>query len=137
MIDAIGRFGVRADRFADVHSPANYSSPFLCFMDRTAEDLIVHGYKVLGSAQRKSRYALLQHGSLLIRCSPYAPELPGLADLSGRSISIEEISEQFTIAVGNKLSVLFDISDLSGSEANQAAEIAAARYGSAAWTARR
>lgn len=45
--------------------------PFLCFQRRSDEDLIVGGYKVLGSAQRKSRHAVLQHGSLLIRASKW------------------------------------------------------------------
>ena len=43
--------------------------PFLCFHRRTPVDVVVGEHKVLGSAQRRSRFGLLQHGSLLIRSS--------------------------------------------------------------------
>jgi len=56
--------------------------PFLCFLRNAAPDLVVHGHKVLGSAQRRRRGAVLQHGSLLLRASEFASELPGLLDLA-------------------------------------------------------
>jgi lipoate-protein ligase A len=55
--------------------------PFLCFADRDAEDLVCRGFKVLGSAQRKRRGAILQHGSLLLRGSARTPELRGICEL--------------------------------------------------------
>src|SRR5687767_14646826 len=39
--------------------------------------------KVVGSAQRKQRGALLQHGGVLLARSEFAPQLPGLAELTG------------------------------------------------------
>lgn len=56
--------------------------PFLCFLRKAAPDLVVKGNKVLGSAQRRRRGAVLQHGSLLLRASEYAPELIGISDLA-------------------------------------------------------
>jgi lipoate-protein ligase A len=58
----------------------------LCFLHHTAGDLAIGGSKVAGSAQRKLRGALLQHGSLLLRRSEHAPELPGMCDLAGRDL---------------------------------------------------
>jgi lipoyl(octanoyl) transferase len=58
------------------------SRPFLCFLDRDPEDLVVGGIKVVGSAQRRRSGAVLQHGSLLLAASPIAPELPGVLDLA-------------------------------------------------------
>lgn len=60
------------------------SEPFLCFLRRTPVDLVVGDdkNKILGSAQRRSSTGLLQHGSLLLRYSQAAVELPGLLDLS-------------------------------------------------------
>ena len=55
--------------------------PFLCFLREAAPDLVVNGHKVLGSAQRRRRGAVLQHGSLLLRASEHAPELLGLSDI--------------------------------------------------------
>ena len=56
--------------------------PFLCFLRHSSHDLVVHGHKVLGSAQRRRRGAVLQHGSLLLRASAFASDLPGLLDLA-------------------------------------------------------
>lgn len=60
---------------------AGPNEPFLCFQREAAPDLVVSGQKVLGSAQRRRRGAVLQHGSLLLRVSPHTPEIPGLCDL--------------------------------------------------------
>jgi lipoyl(octanoyl) transferase len=66
-------------------SPA--AEPFLCFERRAVGDVVLADHdagtdvKVAGSAQRKHRGAILQHGSILITRSTAAPELPGLCDL--------------------------------------------------------
>ena len=54
--------------------------PFLCFLREAAPDLVLNGHKVLGSAQRRRRGAVLQHGSLLLRTSEFAPDLLGLSE---------------------------------------------------------
>ena len=53
---------------------------FLCFSRRTPVDLLVGGYKILGSAQRRTATGLIQHGSFLFRRAQSAPELFGLLD---------------------------------------------------------
>jgi lipoate-protein ligase A len=58
----------------------------LCFFHQTAGDLLIEDSKVAGSAQRKRRGALLQHGSLLLDRSAHAPSLPGINDAAGRDI---------------------------------------------------
>lgn len=65
---------------------------FLCFSRGDANDLVIAGHKVLGSAQRRRRGAVLQHGSLLLERSPVAPEYPGIADLCGVAASAIEVS---------------------------------------------
>jgi lipoyl(octanoyl) transferase len=60
---------------------------FLCFSRGDANDLVIAGHKVLGSAQRRRRGAVLQHGSLLLERSPVAPEYPGIADLTAIDLS--------------------------------------------------
>jgi len=55
--------------------------PLLCFQRQDSHDVTLHGRKVLGSAQRRRRGAILQHGSLLIVASRLAKEVPGLTDL--------------------------------------------------------
>lgn len=50
-----------------------------------------HWFKVLGSAQRRRRGAVLQHGSLLLASSPFAPELPGITELTGQKPTVAQI----------------------------------------------
>jgi len=54
---------------------------FLCFRRGDPRDVVLNGQKIVGSAQRRRRGAVLQHGSLLLRRSDYAPEFPGVLDL--------------------------------------------------------
>ncbi|MBC7819878.1 MAG: lipoate--protein ligase [Planctomycetaceae bacterium] len=76
----LSEFGVAvAPRGRDSNRP---DEPFLCFLREAAPDLVVKGHKVLGSAQRRRRGAVLQHGSLLLRASEHAPELFGVSELA-------------------------------------------------------
>lgn len=70
-------------------SPDEGDEPFLCFERGDERDLVVSSpdvgddrvTKIVGSAQRRRRGAVLQHGSVLVGRSPYASELPGVVDL--------------------------------------------------------
>ncbi len=69
------------------------TEPFLCFERHLHGDLLVGPHKVAGSAQRRHRGAVLQHGSVILARSKFAPELPGLADLAGHEISVDPLQE--------------------------------------------
>ncbi len=60
----------------------NEPEPFLCFGRGDPRDVVLGPHKIIGSAQRRRRGAILQHGALLLERSPFAPEFPGLFDLS-------------------------------------------------------
>lgn len=66
---------------AAFRSDGSTDTPFLCFLRADPRDIIVNGHKVVGSAQRRRRGAILQHGSVLLEHSPLAPAIPGLTDL--------------------------------------------------------
>lgn len=57
---------------------------FLCFQRRSPVDVVVGDFKILGSAQRRHRAGLLQHGSLLLRHASVYPALWGLEQLPRR-----------------------------------------------------
>ena len=64
--------------------------PTLCFLREDPRDVVVTDAagavrKIVGSAQRRRRGAVLQHGSLLAAASPAAPGVPGLRELCGLS----------------------------------------------------
>lgn len=65
---------------------ASGANAFLCFDRRSPGDVIVGPHKVMGSAQRRHRSAVLQHGSLLLATSPFAPSLKGLRQLGNLAV---------------------------------------------------
>ncbi len=79
-VEWLSEFGVAvAPRGRDSNRP---EEPFLCFLREAAPDLVVNGNKVLGSAQRRRRGAVLQHGSFLLRASEHVPELLGVSEIA-------------------------------------------------------
>ena len=88
LVETLAEFGVRAR----LHAPAAInarpaSQAFLCFQRRTRGDVLCGEAKIAGSAQRRRRGAVLQHGSILLARSPHAPELLGIGELTGIAIS--------------------------------------------------
>lgn len=111
--------------------------PFLCFQRRSDEDLVLAGYKVLGSAQRRGRFALLQHGSLLTSASPAAPELPGIANLVGKNLEPAALIGPIAEELGQSLGVQWIASELSSREAETVVTIEREKFGSESWTLKR
>ncbi len=103
----------------------------LCFRHHTPGDLLLFGHKIVGSAQRKRHGALLQHGGILLAQSEYTPELPGLAELTARTISGQDLQaallEAFDVTAG----------DWTEDEQQSIPERIAARYGSPSWNGKR
>jgi lipoate-protein ligase A len=64
---------------------------YLCFARGDSFDVVCEGFKVLGSAQRRRRGAVLQHGSLLWARSEWAPEFPGICDLAQVRVDAETL----------------------------------------------
>lgn len=77
--------------------------PFLCFGRGDPRDIVLGGNKILGSAQRRRRGAILQHGALLLQRSPDAAEFPGIEELSGRVIDVPDLVERLANAFGQLL----------------------------------
>jgi lipoate-protein ligase A len=137
---AFGHFDVPVVPFRMASSPAARDADpnsFLCFQRRTDEDLILHGYKVVGSAQRQTRRAVLQHGSVLMQASSAAPQLPGVCELTSRSIPIDEFAERFRLALSELLEIDWIPGQLSDQERIRATEIEAERFASRRWLERR
>lgn len=111
--------------------------PFMCFARRSCGDVVVGTDKVAGSAQRRIAGAILQHGSILLGRSPYAPEFPGLAELLGRSVSAEEIGRLFVDELSRELALGFVPGQLEREELRLAQEILSVKYAHPRWTQRR
>ncbi len=107
----------------------------LCFLHHTPGDLTVNGAKVVGSAQRKLRGALLQHGTILLSQSPLTPQLPGLAELA-KEVSADELMRGFVEEIQTGLGWTFVDGPWTDDE-REAARTAAAKYRSSEWNGRR
>jgi len=133
----LAEFRVTASPYREVGGRLHKDRGFLCFQRRTDEDLIVRGYKVLGSAQRRGRRAVLQHGSLLLRASRYAPELPGILDLVGGDVPLSALVDSLTARLSRQLSVRWTAAALDPTQLERAAEISRDRFAADSWLLRR
>ncbi|MCM2370921.1 lipoate--protein ligase family protein [Aporhodopirellula aestuarii] len=111
--------------------------PFLCFQRRTDEDLICSGYKILGSAQRRVRGGVLQHGSLLLQVSKFAAELPGVAELTAVFFEPAAIANSIAERIGRAMSIDWQLGELTADEQDASRRIQRQRYAAAEWTERR
>jgi len=149
LIAALAEFDVVATR----HGPAGGSSsqprqnaaePFLCFQRRAQGDILCGEHKIVGSAQRRRRGAVLQHGSILLARSLHAPELPGIEELSGASLPraaggslLSELISAWLPRLTARLRASFQSWELPPSIESRAKSLLEARFGSAAFTHQR
>lgn len=111
--------------------------PFLCFERRASGDVLLDEHKIAGSAQRRRRDAILQHGSVLLKCSAHAPELPGISDLANAELRFADLAELLGKNVARRLGFDLQIGEATSHELHLADELARDRYNSDAWTLRR
>ena len=104
------------------------AEPFLCFSRGDARDIVLGPHKIMGSAQRRRRGAVLQHGALLLARSEFAPEFPGLAELAGFTISRREVIGGLAQALVGLLPEAAVQDGLTEAERAQAEELTRSRY---------
>lgn len=71
------------DKAQELGTQGQSTESFLCFLRQNPNDIVDlgSGRKVVGSAQRRRKGIILQHGSILLRASEMTPNLLGLLDL--------------------------------------------------------
>lgn len=62
----LSKLGISAGRCGVSDESGAAKGPFFCFARRHCYDLLISGHKIAGSAQRRTRHALLQHGSIVL-----------------------------------------------------------------------
>jgi lipoate-protein ligase A len=133
IIAVLREFG--ADCSMSGEDDAKSEEPFLCFIRSDRHDIHCSGHKVVGSAQRRRKGAILQHGSILLEHSPHAPEILGLRDLDN-GLSEEETSparlhqleDRLGTAIAETLGVVQRIEEWPGKAADRIVELEASRY---------
>jgi lipoate-protein ligase A len=121
IIDVFSQRGVSAQLRGDGAFP---EKPFLCFSRGDGRDIVIGRNKIVGSAQRRRRGAVLQHGSLLLGQSPWAPEFPGIYELTGKQLPVPELSGELAAAIGRHLNWDLVPGELDVAEAEQASRCA-------------
>ena len=131
----------------------------ICYLQPAAHEICVGGRKLIGSAQLRRRGALLQHGSL-----PLGADIMAIADalvyeneaaraaakeelrrgacslvevLGGSAPDWAEAAAAMAAGFADAFGIRWEERGLSGEEEARAGDLATARYGDAAWTARR
>ncbi len=89
--------------------------PLLCFLRQDSHDLTLSGSKVLGSAQRRRRGSILQHGSLILRASPLASHLRGLTDLFSANLP-EDLANRLNLCLVESLAESWKLGTLTEQE---------------------
>ena len=126
LIDLLTEFEVDTHLFDDSNSPNSETvnkDPFLCFERRANGDLILGEHKVGGSAQRRLQKSLLQHGSILLQRSQFAPELPGISDLANGFPGQQIFVDRWVEKLSEDLQIELEIGHLSDSERQLASEL--------------
>ncbi|MEM8733082.1 MAG: hypothetical protein AAGG44_02600 [Planctomycetota bacterium] len=137
-------YGLSARQWESTEPCSTSGCAFLCFERRAVGDVVLGDSKIMGSAQRRHRGSLLQHGSLLLARSPFAPSLEGLSELS----SSHEEAAQFLAstdakhafakaifdAVAGRLATDFELIEDGKS---MISEFPSGNYASDAWTRKR
>lgn len=136
LVDALCELNLDASLSDGVAMPRD-QLPFLCFQRRYAGDVVVStGDKIAGSAQRRHRGALLQHGSVLLATSTFAPELRGLAHL-GLQIGARQLRMAWTEKLAAQLDLSFTCTELTSAEFEAAHSIQSSRFNTTAWNRKR
>lgn len=136
LIDVLGRLDTSA-RLHEGSAATSANEPFLCFARRSTGDLVLNEHKICGSAQRRHKGAILQHGSVLLARTDAAPELSGLRESARVELSAEQLIDLWLPALSQSLGVTFERDELTAEELHEAEHIVADKHGALAWIERR
>ncbi len=157
LIDALRHFDIRGE-LAPRESCGTGGGSDVCFTATGRYEITVHGRKLAGSAQRRSRGRVLQHGSILL--GPGHRRLPllmpahdherrdtiarllrertiSVSELIPRTPAFEEWAHVLSMSFLEHLNLEGRTDALDDGEQREAALLVESRYGNADWTHRR
>ncbi|MGD2108675.1 MAG: biotin/lipoate A/B protein ligase family protein [Phycisphaerae bacterium] len=132
--DTLRSLGVAAKAcgFTDESTPTR--GPFFCFERRHAYDLLVGDEKIAGSAQRRTREAVVQHGSIILgnRYRQQQTAVPSVSDLDLVDRVYRHVLEHWGARLGERA----EAGSWTGAELEDARGLVS-KYAGDAWTKRR
>jgi lipoate-protein ligase A len=133
LTDALASLGV----YVNACDEERKMGDVLCFLHHTPGDLILAGAKVVGSAQRKQRGALMQHGSILLAASPATPNLLGIRELAGFSIAPAEFCSAAAETFRRSSACALQAADWTAGERRRVEELLQIKYAQSWWNHKR
>ena len=109
----------------------------LCFHQFASGDVICRRAKVVGSAQRKQGYRLLQHGTVLLASSQHAPELSGILERTGLSVVPALLQAAIEQAFQKVHSWQIERREWTRAEQDWIRRLSAHKYAQASWNEKR
>ena len=128
--------GVAVDYRGGQESGNSQRGSFFCFVREHRLDLVLQGEKILGSAQRRMKHAVLQHGSLIL--GQHFPQQPSaeLRSAIDSSFALDEILAAVMEKIGRQLGLDVEPGELSDWEREKVTKLLE-KYGGETWTRQR
>jgi len=132
LVELLRGWGMAAERVRE----ASQDEAFLCFGRRSVGDVVLEGYKVAGSAQRRRQGAVLQHGSILLGTSRAAVELPGIGELA-RTVAVTELLVAWKPRLCEGVGIFSEATTPSEEVVTRARALVARKFGTPHWNERK
>jgi len=124
---------IHAKRCGETDDSGAARGPFFCFDRRHAFDLLVGDAKIAGSAQRRTRTGILQHGSIML-ANRYSQQTTAVTSLPFEK-SIQQLRSSVPEELSNQTGVLFEPGSWSPEELCLADQLTA-KYAGSEWRKR-
>ena len=132
VVAVLSRWGLEPQLFvAGTGRPVR--EPFLCFERRAPGDVLAGRSKLAGSAQRRRRGAVLQHGSVLLAASDAARHLPGVGELADCTVDADELARRWLDELSKRLGGAWQPFRLPDSIRDRAADLLTGKYLTESW----
>ena len=131
-IEQLGRLDITADYRGGNDQGNSQRGPFFCFARQHRLDVMIGQGKLLGSAQRRIKNAVLQHGSLILQRHFAQQPAAQVGEALNQTACLESFMEQVSARLGDALG-LTSMTSLLTAEERQRAEELTAKYAGDAW----
>jgi len=133
VIECFSALGIDANRDGETDDSGAAKGPFFCFSRRHCFDVLIGADKVTGSAQRRTKTALLQHGSIIL-ASRYQQQAAASPDVAFGD-AIAALQQSFPTTFASLTGLTLRTGDWNADELGKSGELRA-KYAGSEWTRR-